>query len=106
MALDTAAHILIVGAGCFGLSTAYHLLERGFNRLTVVDRAEVLPAQDAASTDLNKGEWPCSFMLFRWFLTASKVVRSSYMDPFYARFAQDAIQAWKNEKWAAGVYHE
>ena len=48
--------ILIVGAGCFGLSTAYHLLKRGFTNVTVLDRAEVLPAKDAASTDLNKGK--------------------------------------------------
>lgn len=48
--------IIIVGAGCFGLSTAYHLLKRGFTNLTVLDRAKVLPAKDAASTDLNKSE--------------------------------------------------
>ena len=47
--------IVIVGAGCFGLSTAYHLLKRGFTNVTVLDRAETLPAKDAASTDLNKG---------------------------------------------------
>jgi sarcosine oxidase/L-pipecolate oxidase len=48
--------IVIVGAGCFGLSTAYHLLKRGFTNVTVLDRAEELPAKDAASTDLNKSE--------------------------------------------------
>ena len=48
--------IVIVGAGCFGLSTAYHLLKKGFTNVTVLDRAEVLPAKDAASTDLNKSE--------------------------------------------------
>jgi sarcosine oxidase/L-pipecolate oxidase len=46
--------VLVVGAGCFGLSTAYHLLKRGFKNVTVIDRSEVLPAPDAASTDLNK----------------------------------------------------
>jgi flavin-dependent dehydrogenase len=46
--------IVVVGAGCFGLSTAYHLLNRGFTNVTVLDRAETLPAKDAASTDLNK----------------------------------------------------
>ena len=48
--------IVIVGAGCFGLSTAYHLLKRGFTNVTVLDRAERLPAKDAASTDLNKSK--------------------------------------------------
>lgn len=46
--------ILIVGSGCFGVSTAYHLLKRGYKDVTVVDRAETLPAADAATTDLNK----------------------------------------------------
>jgi glycine/D-amino acid oxidase-like deaminating enzyme len=47
--------VVIVGAGVFGLSTAYHLLERGYTEVTVLDRAENLPAIDAASTDMNKG---------------------------------------------------
>ena len=46
--------VLIVGGGCFGLSTAYHLLKRGFADVTVIDRSATLPAPDAASTDLNK----------------------------------------------------
>ena len=45
--------VLIVGGGCFGISTAYHLLKRGFKSVTVVDRSNVLPAPDAASTDLS-----------------------------------------------------
>jgi sarcosine oxidase/L-pipecolate oxidase len=52
--LSKEKQILIVGAGVFGISTAYHLLKRGFKNVTVVDRAEELPAPDAASTDLNK----------------------------------------------------
>lgn len=47
--------VVIIGAGVFGLSTAYHLLERGYTGVTVLDRAEHLPAVDAASTDMNKG---------------------------------------------------
>ncbi|KAH9921920.1 FAD dependent oxidoreductase [Amylocystis lapponica] len=88
MAVDTASEIVIVGAGCFGLSTAYHLLKRGFTKVTVLDRSEVLPAPEAASTDLNK------------------IVRSSYADVFYARLAQDAIAEWKNESEWADAYHE
>ncbi|KAF8701558.1 FAD dependent oxidoreductase, partial [Rhizoctonia solani] len=70
------SRILIVGAGCFGISTAYHLLKRGYTDVTVVDRAETLPAIDAASTDLNK------------------IVRSAYEDVFYARLGHRAIQEW------------
>lgn len=46
--------VVIVGAGCFGLSTAYHLLKRGHRLVTVLDRSPVLPAPEAASTDINK----------------------------------------------------
>jgi sarcosine oxidase/L-pipecolate oxidase len=62
--------VLIVGAGCFGVSTAYHLLkrlllhfrtpllaqilDRGYSDVTIIDRAAKLPASDAASTDINK----------------------------------------------------
>ena len=64
--------VVIVGAGVFGLSTAYHLLERNYTEVTVLDRAEHLPAVDAASTDMNKGVcflWcPCNIGL----LTFSK----------------------------------
>lgn len=55
MALHSKNKVLIVGAGCFGLSTAYHLLKRGFTDVTVIDRSTELPAPDAASCDLNKG---------------------------------------------------
>jgi sarcosine oxidase / L-pipecolate oxidase len=54
--MDTSSRIVIVGAGCYGLSSAYHLLKRGFTNVTIVDRSETLPAPDAASTDLNKSE--------------------------------------------------
>ncbi len=57
MAINTDSRILIVGAGCFGLSTAYHLLKRGFRDVLILDRSSVLPAPDAASTDLNKSEF-------------------------------------------------
>jgi sarcosine oxidase/L-pipecolate oxidase len=46
--------ILVVGSGCFGISTAYHLLKRGFKNVTVVDRSDILPAPDAASTDISQ----------------------------------------------------
>lgn len=54
MTVSETDKILIVGAGCFGISTAYHLLKRGFKDVTILDRSEVHPAPDAASTDLNK----------------------------------------------------
>jgi sarcosine oxidase/L-pipecolate oxidase len=59
MVVSRNERIVIVGAGCFGISTAYHLLQRGFTDVTVLDRSERLPAPDAASTDLNKSERTC-----------------------------------------------
>jgi glycine/D-amino acid oxidase-like deaminating enzyme len=53
--LTTASQIVIAGAGTFGLSTAFHLLGRGYTHVTVLDRARELPAVDAAGTDINKG---------------------------------------------------
>ncbi|TFK44882.1 FAD dependent oxidoreductase [Crucibulum laeve] len=80
--------IVIVGSGCFGISTAYHLLKRGYTDVTVLDRSSTLPAQDAASNDFNR------------------IIRSSYSDRFYAELARDAILSWKfEEKWG-DTYHE
>ncbi|KAF7362211.1 DAO domain-containing protein [Mycena venus] len=79
---------LIVGSGCFGLSTARALLKRGWTDVTVIDRATTLPAPDGASNDLNR------------------VVRTSYSDPFYSKMASDAIQEWKNRDEWHDAYHE
>lgn len=84
--------ILIIGAGAFGVSTAIQLQKR-FNgnrnnndnsssnvEIVVLDRAEHLPAKDAASTDINK------------------VVRADYGDDqVYTDLALESIQVWK--KW-------
>ncbi|KAJ6631614.1 FAD dependent oxidoreductase [Mycena sp. CBHHK59/15] len=45
---------LIVGSGCFGLSTALELLKRGWTDVTVIDRANTLPAPDGSSNDFNR----------------------------------------------------
>ncbi|KAI0079301.1 FAD dependent oxidoreductase [Panus rudis PR-1116 ss-1] len=87
MPLEKSSQIVIVGAGCFGLSTAYHLLQRGFTSITILDRSSTLPAPDAASTDLNK------------------IVRSAYADEFYTRLARVAIQEWQKPEWG-NTYHQ
>ena len=87
MTIQSKAHILIVGAGEFGSSTAVSLLRSGKYNVTILDRADVLPAQDAASTDLNK------------------VVRFDYSDEDYAELAWQAIEEWRKPEWE-GVYNE
>ncbi len=50
------AQIVIIGAGCFGASTAYHLLLQGYTNITILDRALSLPAPDASSNDINRSK--------------------------------------------------
>ncbi|KAI0251155.1 FAD dependent oxidoreductase [Lactifluus subvellereus] len=88
MVVSKDERVIIVGAGCFGLSTAYHLLQRGFTDVTVLDRSQELPAPDAASNDLNK------------------VVRTSSSSMFYAQLARDAIQEWKKTDEWGDAYRE
>lgn len=54
--LTPSSKIVIIGSGCFGVSTALHLLRRGYKDVTILDRSPILPAPDAASTDINKSE--------------------------------------------------
>lgn len=105
MVVSKDESVIIVGAGCFGLSTAYHLLQRGFTDVTVLDRSENLPAPDAASNDLNKSEPTIPSPSFQNHVDhairpAFKVVRTSYPSMFYAQLARDAIQEWKKtDEW-------
>jgi sarcosine oxidase/L-pipecolate oxidase len=69
--------VLIIGGGAFGTSTAYHLSDRGYNKITVLDRFPA-PSKDAAATDLNK------------------TVRYDYPSLVYSELAQEAMAAWKS----------
>lgn len=70
--------ILIVGAGIFGTSTAYHLSLPHCDSLsiTVLDRSSA-PPHEAASTDINK------------------IVRADYTTPLYMDLAYETMDAWK-----------
>ncbi|KAH8689184.1 putative fructosyl amino acid oxidase [Talaromyces proteolyticus] len=78
--------ILIVGAGAFGTSTAYHLSQRGYRSIRVLDRYPT-PSREAASTDI------------------SKVIRSDYNEPLYAKMAIESIEAWRSWDMFNGLYH-
>ncbi|CAK5281835.1 unnamed protein product [Mycena citricolor] len=86
--MTSSRKTVIIGSGVFGLSTAYHLLQRGWSDITVIDRSETLPAPDGASNDINR------------------IVRTSYSDPFYCELAKDAIAAWKDTELWSDTYHE
>ncbi|OCF32932.1 sarcosine oxidase [Kwoniella heveanensis BCC8398] len=87
-AAEKKTHVVIVGAGIFGMSTALWMLRDGKYNVTVLDKCGILPAPDAASTDLNK------------------IVRAGdYADPALAKLCLDAIDLWRLPEWK-GTYHE
>lgn len=86
--MEKDAPILIIGAGTFGLSTAYHFVQAGFSNITVLEKSTAVPPTDSAGNDLNK------------------IVRAEYEDPFYAELALEAIAAWKTQPLFAPYYHE
>jgi len=81
--------ILIIGAGIFGTSTAYHLTLQSHhdaNRITVLDRAPC-PSPQAASSDINK------------------IVRADYSKAFYMQLAYEAMDAWSEWPLLKPFYH-
>lgn len=65
MGVSKSDAILIVGGGAFGLSTAYHLAQKGYTNVCVFERDDRIPPRYSAANDLNK------------------IVRAEYEDPFY-----------------------
>ena len=87
-ASKTEKSVLIVGAGVFGASTAYHLALQyeDASKITVIDRTQPSP-EPAASTDINK------------------IVRADYSSAFYANLAYEAIEAWAEWPELKDYYH-
>lgn len=71
---DKEAPVLILGAGAWGLSTAYHLTQASYSDITVLERADTIPSEYSAAYDLNK------------------IVRAEYEDPFYTNLALVSVQ--------------
>ncbi|EED15927.1 sarcosine oxidase, putative [Talaromyces stipitatus ATCC 10500] len=86
MTVSTNSRIIIVGAGAFGTSTAYHLSQRGYKSIRVLDR-HAAPSCEAASTDI------------------SKVIRSDYNEPLYCKMGIESIEAWRDWDMFKGLYH-
>jgi sarcosine oxidase/L-pipecolate oxidase len=80
--------VLIVGAGIFGTSTAYHLslTHPDPSRIVVLDRAP-FPSPEAASSDMNK------------------IVRADYSSAFYMDLAFEAMDAWSSWDFLKPYYH-
>ncbi|KAJ9138442.1 putative Sarcosine oxidase [Pleurostoma richardsiae] len=86
MALSKDSSILIIGAGTFGISTAYHLAKRGYINIVCIDR-HAWPSLDSAAHDLNK------------------IIRTEYEEELYTELALEALRAWRQPIWD-GVFHE
>ena len=67
-----------VGGGAFGTSTAYHLAQRGYTNVKVLDRFSA-PSTDAAATDLNK------------------IIRYDYPNPLYTKLGLEAMSQWNDQ---------
>ncbi|KAK9770596.1 putative FAD dependent oxidoreductase domain-containing protein [Seiridium cardinale] len=79
---------LIVGAGCFGASTAFHLKQAYPNAdVVLVDRVP-FPSPVAAAHDLNK------------------IIRAEYADPMYMRLALEAMNSWSSDPVFQPFFHQ
>jgi sarcosine oxidase/L-pipecolate oxidase len=69
--------ILIIGAGTFGTSTAYHLASTYTDpsKITIIDRNES-PPEHAAAIDINR------------------IVRTDYAKSLYCDLANEALHSW------------
>ncbi|KAJ4301111.1 hypothetical protein N0V90_003201 [Kalmusia sp. IMI 367209] len=81
---------LIVGAGVFGVSTAYHLIKKYPNAsITIVDR----DAYDASSRVAASWDW-------------NKVIRADYDDIIYCKLALEAQDIFKEDPLYQPFFHE
>lgn len=87
--MATEPTVLIIGAGVFGASTAYHLslAYKDAGRIVILDRSPYPPTL-AASTDINK------------------IIREDYSDALYCELAHEAIDAWATWPELKQHYHK
>ncbi|KAK1723068.1 FAD dependent oxidoreductase [Colletotrichum acutatum] len=85
---DLQDSILIVGAGTFGLSAAYHLSRAGYKSITILEKGTSVPSSLSAGNDVNK------------------IVRAEYEDPFYTELALQAMSDWADNELFAPHYHQ
>lgn len=86
--MNTNARVLIVGAGTYGLSTAYHMARAGYKSITVLEAGDAVPSPLSAANDLNK------------------IIRAEYEDPFYTDLALEAMTEWASNPIFSPHYHQ
>ncbi|CEL07937.1 Putative Fructosyl amino acid oxidasesarcosine oxidase [Aspergillus calidoustus] len=76
------AHILIVGGGVFGLSTALSLSRRHPNsQVTLLEASPTIPNPHGSSVD------------------SSRIIRADYSHSTYAKLATEATDLWRRTEW-------
>ncbi|KAL9106907.1 MAG: hypothetical protein Q9227_008155 [Pyrenula ochraceoflavens] len=101
-------HILILGAGVFGLSAALSLSKHPlFNssRITLVD--QFAPSSRSSSTSTTSTPTPNPSASS---IDSSRIIRADYADPLYASLALQAQRHWRSKSpdscGGQGRYHE
>ena len=90
MAASETSSYIIVGAGVFGVSTAYHLIKKyPDSSVTLIDR----DAYDAESRVAASWDW-------------NKVVRADYDDIVYCQLALEAQDIFKSDPLWKPYFHE
>ncbi|KAJ5273373.1 hypothetical protein N7478_008498 [Penicillium angulare] len=84
--MDKQNKIVIIGAGIFGLSTAYQLASEGYKNVVVLDR-HMAPVPDGSSSDI------------------SRVIRFDYGDDDYVELAYDAYLKWRDNPKYKGIFY-
>ncbi|KAK2590045.1 hypothetical protein QQS21_012273 [Conoideocrella luteorostrata] len=85
--MANSVDFVVVGAGVFGASTAYHLARRfPVKRVILVDRKRPNPC--AASSDYNK------------------IIRADYKDKLYTELGLEALQLWKKDELFKPYFHQ
>ena len=86
--LPAQPSFLLIGAGCFGASTALYLKRSNPSaHVTLVDRTP-FPCPTAAAHDLNK------------------IIRAEYEDLSYMKLALEAQELWRSDPLLKPYYHE
>jgi sarcosine oxidase/L-pipecolate oxidase len=85
--MNSQDHVVIVGAGTFGLSTALELLRKGHKNVTLID-SHPIPSPLSAGNDVNK------------------VFQSTVEDHFYSELALEALEKWRSDKLYKQAFHE
>lgn len=83
--------ILIIGAGTFGVSTAYHLAQTYTDpsRITIIDRAPTpIASRHAAAIDINR------------------IIRADYPSTLYCNLANEAMHTWYWSNELGPCYHK